>query len=127
MGNFTVYPSSHNIITQSLQQYGMNEFMKQQNDINSRYNWDNASNNIKPKQIIGSPGDIILCHPFLAHRVAPNIQMIFVMIFMYPTRMDHQQNMDNMINKNMWTEYDGLREVNRYRSKSQANINMCRI
>ena len=126
MGNFTAYPRSHNVITQLLQQQGMEEFMKRQNDLSTRYNWDTSSNNkIKPKQIIASPGDIILCHPFLAHRVAPNhSDDIRYGVFMRPTRMDHAQNIDNMINKNMWTEYDGLQDVvKHYQNQSNNNNN----
>eukprot|EP01083_Nonionella_stella_P044960 120926_1 len=72
MGNFTAYPKSHNIITQLLKQKGMESFMEKQNNLQTRYNFNELNKQIKPKQITASIGDIILCHPFLAHRVAPN-------------------------------------------------------
>ena len=69
--------------------------MKQQNDINTRYHWNNtgSGNKIKPKQITAGPGDIISCHPFFARRMAPNhSDGIRYGVFMRPTRMDYRHN-----------------------------------
>ena len=100
MGNFTTYPRSHIMIERLLKQYGHDTFIKKQNDITTRYNWNNGVNKINARQTIATPGDIILCHPFLAHRVAPNYSNdIRDAVFMRPTKMGHKQNMDAMIHK----------------------------
>merc|ERR1719242_2833950 len=62
MGNFTVFPNTHHHLGQRLQVMDRQEFNKLQAS-NEKDRFDNGL------MVSAECGDVILCHPFLAHRV----------------------------------------------------------
>jgi len=96
-----------------LKKMGEDRFLTLQNNNNTRHNWvSNDEHVIKPLQIQASKGDVILCHPFLAHHVAPNItQNIRYGVFVRPTRMDHFKHISTILQQDMWAEYPGLTNI----------------
>ena len=105
VGNFTVFPREHYKISNELKQYGVNEFL---NKVKTGKNMTPFKVNNEAKQIIGNIGDVIICHPYLPHRAGPNLsENIRYAVFMRPTRMDHKSNEMDMINSNMFCEFNG--------------------
>jgi len=114
MGNFTVYPGTHHETVNLLKKMGEDSFLTSQNDDKIRHNWisNEEKQIIKSVQVQASAGDVVLCHPFLAHHVAPNYtQNIRYAVFVRPTRVDHQRHIATMLEKNMWSEYIGLNNL----------------
>ena len=67
MGNLTVYPGSHHVVSEVFNRSSWTEWQK--------IHWQNAVDlrNCPRTQIFAAAGDVILAHPMLAHDVSPNL------------------------------------------------------
>jgi len=102
MGNFTVFPQSHHVIGPSLQEMGAERFCKQQKE-GDKLQFQGGV------QVIAECGDVIMCHPFLAHRVGPNHSphIRYAVFF----RLHINGHDPHACVKDMWAEFDGVKHI----------------
>lgn len=82
----------------------------------------NVKKKVKIKNKKPNKGDVILAHPFLAHRAGPNYSKdIRYAVFMRPARIDKQLTMSSMLEKDMWVEMPGLSDLTNSQLALQFN------
>eukprot|EP00468_Gymnochlora_sp_CCMP2014_P015240 CAMPEP_0167768800 /NCGR_PEP_ID=MMETSP0110_2-20121227/16890_1 /TAXON_ID=629695 /ORGANISM="Gymnochlora sp., Strain CCMP2014" /LENGTH=451 /DNA_ID=CAMNT_0007657557 /DNA_START=118 /DNA_END=1473 /DNA_ORIENTATION=- len=103
VGNFTLFPGTHLTLNESINNVGKQTFCE-------AYKKSRLRMQVAPVQVIAEPGDIVICHPFLAHRAGPNHSCnIRYACFFRIRRHDKASTKDNF--KDPFLEYDGLRGV----------------
>ena len=104
MGNFTVFDKSHWNLGNLIKNVGEHEFLNKEGlDVN-RSNLRN-----KVIQIEGNVGDVIICHPYLAHLRGPNFSNeIRYAVFFRPYVMNHAAYYACCLEKDLFAECKGL-------------------
>eukprot|EP01084_Bolivina_argentea_P112524 200677_1 len=119
MGNFTVWDKSHYNLGNLIKNQGEHEFLMKEGSDENR---SNLSNEVL--QIKGNVGDVIICHPYLAHMRGPNFSNnIRYAVFIRPYVMNHASFYTELLEKNMFAEYKGLSHLIDDKPENKMNDN----
>ncbi len=105
MGNFTVWPGSHQVIESFCREHGGDSLLSQ-----------NPQLEMAPQQIVGRKGDAVICHFQLAHGIAPNVSphIRYTTFF----RLKHPAHESHKVEalSDLWLEWPGLSGDSRQRA-----------